>query len=393
MGYGCMASAELISPRYGKRGYAPTLGWYLAKGWALTLLFTLLSLAAFMGLMNMLEALRLAAGHPTTPGMAALMSLLKLPDLLLQLWPFAVLIATLVWLQGLNARAELVALRAAGLAARRFLLTPLLTCMVLSVVVVAVGNPVAATLMKRYQTWENQLFPTDARGVLTPAGSLWLRHDFNSQAASTQPQAVKGNSLFLYGAQVAGQGTQLISATAFMFDASYTLQLRLDAAQAHLRPGQWRLTDVIAMRPNQAPQAESAVVIPTDLTPAALAASLNPPPTLNALELYKLVAVLQANGWPSAPHRLMLANLFMLPMLALAMLLLAVPFGLRTARTRSILASVGVGLLLGFGFYALRNWAGAYALAGRLEPWLAASVPVVVGVLLAFFLLTWLREE
>jgi lipopolysaccharide export LptBFGC system permease protein LptF len=103
--------------------------------------------------------------------------------------------------------------------------------------------------------------------------------------------------------------------------------------------------------------------------------------------------VLRANGWPSNEHRLRLANILILPLLAVAMMLLAVPFGLRNSRTQSVIVSIGLGLLLGFSFFALRNWVGAYAVAGRLEPLLAACVPVAIGLILAFFLLVWLREE
>lgn len=381
------APAEMHS--YGKRGYAPLLGWYLARRWMVLLALTLGALGLFMTLMNALEALRIAAGRPTTPSEAVAMSLLKLPDLLVQLWPFAVLIATLVWLHGLNARSELVAIKAAGLAARRFLVAPLVACLCLSLLVVGAGNPLAATLLKRYQTWEGHIQPPDVRGVLMPSGSLWLR---TTLLEPTLAQT-STNSLFLYGAKVAAQGTQLISATAFMFDASNTLVLRLDADEAQLGNGAWRLLGATVWRPGQPPKPESSISIPTSLTPAELVASLNPPATLNAWELYQLTKVLKANGWPSTEHRLMLANLVLLPLLAVAMMLLAVPFGIRITRVRSVLVSVGLGLMLGFTFFALRNWVGAYAVAGRLEPWLAACVPVGIGFILALFLLVWLREE
>lgn len=375
---------------YGKRGYAPTLGLYLAKQWATLLFFTLAGLSLFMALMGSLEALRMAAGKPVTPSEAVLMTMLKIPDLLVQLWPFAVLIATLVWLNGLSARSELVAIKATGLAVRRFLFAPLFTCVLLSVLVVSVASPVAATLLKRYQTWESRIIPPDTRGVLMPSGSLWLRTVLVPQKGIAVSET---QSLFLYGANVAQQGTELISATAFMFDASNSLVLRLDADKAELQNGAWRLQNTTVWRPGQPPVPEEAVSIPTTLTPAELLASLNPADTLNAWELYTLTRVLAANGWPSNEHRLMLANLLVLPLLAMAMMVLAVPFGLRNSRTRSVFVSVGLGLGLGFGFFALRNWVGAYAIAGRLEPAMAASVPVAIGLILALFLLVWLREE
>jgi lipopolysaccharide export system permease protein len=102
---------------------------------------------------------------------------------------------------------------------------------------------------------------------------------------------------------------------------------------------------------------------------------------------------LRANGWQAGPYAVAYANIIALPMFCLALLLLALPFGLQQQRAGGVLARIGLGLALGFAFFLLRNGANAYALAGRLEPWLAAAVPVAVGLLLAFFLMVWLREE
>ena len=377
-----LPNLEKARPR---RGYAPTLGWYLARWWLVILCLTLLALGSFIALINALEAMRQAGESTVNTSEAALMSLLRLPDMLLQLLPFAILIGTLVWLHGLNGRSELVAIRAAGLPVRRFLVAPLVTCLLVGIAALAIGNPVAATLLKRHEAWEAASFPGKAQGVLTPAGSLWLRQDLST------PQGVM--SVFLYGGKVAAQGTQLNPVTAFVFDSSNTLVSRFDAASARLQPGAWLLQDVLQLKPNRQVVSETAVRLPTPLTATELAASLNPPPTLNVWELQRLVNVLQQNGWPSGAHRVALNNLLVLPLLGVVMLLLAVPFGLRHARVGGVVAKTALGLALGFGFFVLRNWAGAYAVAGRLDPTLAALVPVAVGLLLALFLFIWLREE
>ncbi len=381
-----MSAMALVSPKP-RRGYAPTLGWYLAKRWLAAVGLTLGALGAFIALLNALEAMRSVAQTSTSAGMAGAMSLLLLPDMLLQLLPFAILIGTLIWLQRLNAQTELTAIRASGLPVRRMLASALLSCILLGVVALTVFNPVAATLLKRHDRWQANLFPPEAQGVLTPSGSLWLRQEIS---AST-PSAAR--SIFLYGGQVAAAGTRLQPATLFAFDASNTLVGRFDAATAELQPGQWQLQDVTVLRPNQPIVREERVNLPTSLTSGQLAASLNPPATLNVWELHSLLVVLKQNGWQAAPYWVAYTNLFVLPWLGIVMLLLAVPFGLQYRRTGGLLQQVGVGLALGFAFYILRNWANAYALAGRLEPWLAAAVPLAVGLILALFLFVWQRED
>jgi lipopolysaccharide export system permease protein len=92
------------------------------------------------------------------------MSLTKMPDLLLQVLPFAILLGTLVWLNQLNRRQELVALRASGLPARRFVLAPLLMCGLLGVTALLVVNPVAATMLK---TPSRSCHPQELRATMS----------------------------------------------------------------------------------------------------------------------------------------------------------------------------------------------------------------------------------
>ncbi len=370
-----------------RRGYAPTLGWYLARRWLAAVGLTLAAFGAFVGLLNALEAMRSVAERPLSATHAALVSLLQLPDMLVQLLPFAVLIGTLLWLQRLSKSHELVAIRASGLPVRRFMVSAVISCVLLGVAAVTILNPVAATLLKRYERWHAAQNPAAAQGVLTSRGSLWLRQEVRRTSAAPIQH------IFLYGGTVQAQGTLLKPATLFVFNASNTLLARFDAQQAQLQPGQWQLQQVKVLRPGQPLRDEAVVSVPTLLTPGQLAASLNPPATLNIWELQRLLGVLAANGWQAGPYALAYANLLALPLLCLAMMLLAVPFGLQHQRVGGLFRRVILGLGLGLGFFVIRNWSGAYALAGRLEPWLAAAVPVSLGMLLAMFLMVWLREE
>ncbi len=370
-----------------RRGYAPTLGWYLARRWLVATGLTLFALLGFFALTTVLEAVRSLADSPHAGIAGAMMSLLQLPDLTLQILPFAILLGTLVWLQQLQATQELTAMRASGLPLRRLMVPALLSCAAVGVGAVIMLNPVAATFMTRYETWQDSLGGNMARGVLTPSGSLWLRQDLVAN------QSMVAQTVFLYGGTVTAQGTQLKPATMFVFNASNALVGRFDAAVATLQPQQWRLQDVNVLRPNQPMTTEASLVLPTTLTPGQLAASLNPPQTLNVWQLSALLGVLKANGWQAGPYQVALASVVVLPLFCLALLILAVPFGLQKTRTNGMLLRLALGFMVGFGFFLLRNWANAFALAGRLDPWLAALVPVVVGLVVGLFMLAWLREE
>lgn len=373
---------------YQRRGYAPTLGQYLALSWLGTFMLTLLALGVVIYLVDVVELLRQLAGKPVPMGQAALMSLMKMPDLMLQLLPFAVLLGTLVWLNQLNKRYELVALRASGLPARRFMLAPLLMCMLVGVSAVLVVNPLAATFLKRYERWYGEVFPNTVKGLVTNGGSIWLRQE---EIGSNKPEGRR--TYFIYGQTASANGQNLGEATVFAFSPQGDFLARLDAKKADLEDGRWLLRDTFLLSPQQAIAHEELMSLPTSLTAAQIQASFNPPNTLSVWELRHFIEILEASGFPASRHAMAYAKLLALPALACAMFLLAVPFGLRFVRGHGMASVVLAGLGLGFGFYLFGNIAAAYGLAGRLDVMLAAWLPTLIALLLAAALLLHLREE
>ena len=74
------------------------------------------------------------------------LTLLKAPSTILTLLPFAFLFGTLAAFVGLNRRSELIAMRAAGVSAWRFILPAAAAAFVVGAVTVSALNPLAAML-------------------------------------------------------------------------------------------------------------------------------------------------------------------------------------------------------------------------------------------------------
>jgi lipopolysaccharide export system permease protein len=309
------------------------------------------------------------------------MSLMRVPDLMLQLLPFAVLLGSLIWLNKLNRWYELVALRATGLPVRRFIMGPVVACLFIGIMALVIGNPVSSTLLKRYERWHTEVFPNSVQGLVTVGGHVWLR------------QSEPDHEFFIYGQHVAQNGTSLGNSTVFVFSPKGDFEARVDAAQALLTDGQWRLQDVFMMSPRKDITHRDEVTLATTLTPEQIQSSFNPPGTLNVLELNEFIHVLSQSGLSTNRHAMALQRLLALPIMCVTMLMLAVPCALRFSRNRSVAVVIGMGLLLGFGFYLFGNIMAAYGMAGRLDVHLAAWLPAMMAALLAVALLLAQREE
>ena len=95
------------------------------------------------------------------------LTLLKSPSVLLQLAPFVFLFGVLGAFMDMNRRNELIAIRAAGVSAWRFILPAAAAAFVLGVAAMVLLNPIAAGM--------NGLFES-ARASLTPQETSRTRH-------------------------------------------------------------------------------------------------------------------------------------------------------------------------------------------------------------------------
>lgn len=108
--------------------------------------------------LSLLEALRL--------------TLLKTPMLVEQTLPFVVLAGVMLAVIGLNRSSELVAMRAAGVSAWRFLMPSAFAGIILGIITITALNPLGAYLF--------QIFESEKEGVLSPAdrtaeAGIWIR--------------------------------------------------------------------------------------------------------------------------------------------------------------------------------------------------------------------------
>lgn len=371
----------------GQRAYSPTLGVYLGGLWLGTVVLSILGMSAFIYLIDVIDLWNQIGNRNVSTFTVLTMSLSKTPDLMLQLLPFAVLLGSLIWLNQLNKRQELVALRAVGLPARRFLMGPVIACLLLGGLALGVGNPVSSTMLKRYERWNAATFPNSTKGLITAGGSVWLR-----QSDDEGPHAT-GRDYFIYGRKVSSNGDNLGQATVFVFDKDNNFIARLDAQQAKLEEGLWRLKNVFMLTPRQEIVRQEEVTMPTNLTPEQIQASFNPPGTLDIFELREFIHTLAETGFKTGRHAMAYQRLLALPFMCLAMLMLAVPFGLKFTRTRGLGVVIISGVCMGFGFYLFGNVMAAYGLAGRLDVRLAAWLPATIACLISVALMLQLREE
>lgn len=370
--------ASLRTPRY---RLSLTLWMYLARRFLFTVFVTMVVLLAFVYLIDVLELLRRLSDKNVNSSLAFTLALLKLPDMGLQLAPFAVLMGTLFTFSKLTQTYELIAIRNTGLPARSFIIPALITCLGIGAFNLFVWNPLSAVTLKKYERSLAEIFPGSTKGIVTAGGSLWLK----------QPETDRDT--FIFAGKVQDNGRVMEQTTVFTFTPEGDFTQRQDAARMVLNDGSWTLRRVYTMTPDQNITYAPQLTIASSLTPTIIQDSFTSPRTLSVLELRDFITTLTDTGFNTSEHAMHYHTLLASPALLLAMFLLAMPFALHFSRRHGLGLMVLTGLLLGFGFFLFGNLTSAYALTGRLPLVAAAWLPPIAAMLLGLFFFLQFREE
>jgi lipopolysaccharide export system permease protein len=311
------------------------------------------------------------------------LTLLKSPSVIQVLLPFVFLFGGIGAFVGLNRQSELVAMRAAGMSAWRFILPSALAAFILGTLAVGALNPVAAALAARFEVNRARLMENYLGDV---PKDVWLRQGdertqmvIHAKARDTVAGAVRlrGVSLFVYQKNRTGQPE---------------FKRRLEAAEATLRPGFWELRDVREAGAGESSVRSESLSIRSTLDSEAAVERFASP---DAIAFWKLPAAIHATeqaGFSASGYRLRFQQLLATPLLFAAMSILAAAFSLRLARLGGLAGLAGAGVGLGFVVFFFNQFSGALGRADIIPLFAAAWAPAVVALLSGLTLLCYTED-
>ncbi len=310
--------------------------------------------------------------------------LLKSPTVIIQMLPFVFLFGTLGAFVALNRRSELVAMRAAGLSAWRFVLPAAGGAFAVGILVVTALGPLASAGDGLFQR-ERERLSSQAAGPRTEGPQpVWLREGDESRQiiirAERQDRAqgrLLGVSFYIYAN--AENGRRMFSE-------------RLDAQSASLRAGKWHLVDVVGARIGQQRVHYATLDLPSSLADDEAFARFARPQATPFWSLPNQIKRVDAAGFSTTAYRLRLQQLLATPLMLAAMSMLAAAFSLRLMRLGDLSRMIAFAVLLGFGFFFVNQAASAFGSAEVIPPFLAAWLPPIVTLLAAVTLLLYTED-
>lgn len=357
------------------------LGRYVIVRVAVGILIALCAVLASILLIDLVEQMRTIGTRADLTILEAVrLTLLKTPMLIEQTLPFVVLAGAMMAIIGLNRSSELVAMRAAGVSAWRFLTPAVFAGVALGVVTVTLLNPVGAFL---FRAFEAERADELARTVESAPSGVWIR------------QGDEDGQVVIHAASVDPNGSSLHGATFMFFEEqqdALRFTRRILAERAVLRPGFWQLSNIVEATPGGRPVRHTNLAIPTTLDATEMIDRFVTPASLSFWDLPAFIREARQAGFAPTRYELKLQSLLAYPLLLAAMAGLGAAFSLQLQRLGNLArwgaAGVGIGLFL--FFYS--QLAGAFAMTQTVPAAVAAWSAPFAGLFIALALVAFLED-
>ena len=311
------------------------------------------------------------------------LTLLKSPSVVQLLLPIVFLFGVIGAFFGLNRRSELVAMRAAGVSAWRFISPAAIAAFIAGLLAIAVVNPISAALSARFDADRARIMSSYMGDV---PKDIWLRQGdertqmvIHAKSRDTVQGEVRlhGVSLFIYQKNKTGHPE---------------FKRRVEAAEAVLRPGFWQLKDVREATPGESSVRSDSLSIRSTLDSEAAVERFASPEAIAFWRLPAAIKQTEDSGFSAAGYRLRFQQLLATPLMFAAMAILAAAFSLRLVRLGGLAGLAGAGVALGFVVFFFNQFSGALGKADIIPLYAAAWAPVVVALLSGLTVLCYTED-
>lgn len=308
------------------------------------------------------------------------LALLQSPGVILIVMPFAFLFGVLTAFMNLNRRSELIALRAAGVSAWRFVTPAAVAAALIGVLTMTALNPIASQMSASFTRLRSQVLDG-------PGGSdktIWLRQGDRHRQIIIRARSNQGPGVHL-------KGVSLFINTV-MPDGRLQFTERFEAGDAVLKHKTWTLSGVRSYGPGALGVSVPKLELPSDLSEHTALERFSAANAIPFWALPEMIARTEAAGISATAYRLQLQQLLATPLMYAAMAVLAAAFSLRLLRLGGMARFAGSGVALGFVFFFFNQLCSSLGKSDVLPPSVAAWAPPVMALLLGITLLCYTED-
>ena len=354
-----------------------TLNLYLVRRFALWLFIVTLGFGTVALLGDFLEMLRLANRFNLGAGTAFNFTMHRLPLLMMDFLPFIFLFGSVFCLLRLSQAQELAVIRAAGLSVWQFLQPLLIFTFVLSTLIILALEPIGAHLHNRY-TDRHAGLTSQKSGLSFSTGGIWFREATESGSYISRAREIDES-----------KPGRLLELEIMVLDTEGAFDRRITAPSGEIRDGIFTLNDATIYRGSAASGTVQKYYLPTGLVAGSLADSFANARIINIWQLPTYISAAGNSGIDVTRHQVRFQSLLALPILLMAMVMVAACFSLPTGRMFSTGQTIGLSVLSGFTLFLFNDFIVLMGELNLVPVILASWTPALIALLLSIsYLLT-----
>lgn len=322
-----------------------------------------LSLGAFVAIFLVIDFLekigKFSRGGATLTQMGTFFAC-RLPEVLVQVIPLAVLMGTILSIGALSRQSEITAMRSGGMSLLRIGRPLLMVGAAISIGTFAMEEFLVPPASGKARYLEEVVIGKKNPNTFFRQDNIWYR----DRQAILQARLFEPATRSLRGVTLWRLGDDLQP------------QTRLDADRALFTDRGWEFRKVserqVAGGTAAAPRHLDTMLVPLSLKMDDLKVVGKHAENMGYFALRRYCAKLEQGGYETTAYRAVLQSKLALPCTSLVMVFLGIPFALKSNRSSGIAVGVGISLGIGFSYYILSAILISFGQAGTLPPLLAA---------------------
>ena len=303
----------------------------------------------------------------------------KIPEIISQVIPFGVLLATILTLGMLVRNNELTALRSCGISLQAVGRPLLAAALLLSVLTFLSNELLLPVTVQNIRDVEETTLKKNEYGAVFRQHNIWFR-----------------DSSLVMRAELFDPGTKALKGVTLWDMRGHLPLKRIEAEEGSLIAGGWQFSKARIWTFHDSAQTDvtpaASLMIPLRLTLDDLKKVADYTSNMGFFELRRYAGKLKANGYDVTRYLADMHARAALPFSACVMVLLGMPFAVRSGRSVSTALGIGQSLAIGFAFFVINALLISLGHNGILPPLVAAWAANGIFAMFGIWLMLTLEQ-
>ncbi|CAN1596031.1 COG0795 Predicted permeases [Candidatus Pelagibacterales bacterium] len=299
-------------------------------------------------------------------------TVLKIPNVLINLFPFIVLFAGIVFYLKIYNHNEVISLRVMGYSNIQIILIPALTSFVIGYVIVFLIVPFSSSMLRYYEDLRSEYNETKNLVFVNETG-IWILDKNEKEKNIIRIEKI--NKDFSVVSQI----------TIYNYDASNNFIRRIDATEGTIKDKNWLLNKVNIISINKKNNKDNYLNnynYTSNVNISELKNVYKNTETTSLLDINKEMLILEDKGYSTIDLRIRYQKLISFPIYLLAMSILSGLMIINLGKTSNYLKYGSYGVIISIIIYFLNDLSIAIAKSGIISVDFSVWIPIFLIILI-----------